>query len=68
MRDKHVMERGRSLFRPPCSTTKYEYLLFIQIVYKCYFRRVVPVILEDNLDDVSALDNALCDKNTLEWV
>ena len=33
-----------------------------------YLRRVVPVILEDNLDDVSALDNALCDKNTLEWV
>ena len=32
------------------------------------FRRVVPVILEDNIENASALDAVLEDKNTLEWV
>ena len=33
-----------------------------------YDRKVVPVILEDSNDDLSALDAALDDRTSQEWV
>ena len=44
------------------------FFLLVSYILSNQFRRVLPVILEDNTDDISSHDTSLNDKNTHEWV
>jgi hypothetical protein len=40
----------------------------MQSLILCFCRRVVPVILEDGSENLSALDSALQDRTAQDWV